>query len=171
GRIPLLFVDTGIGVAYSRTSWGPDADALMVLFGWRAVDHMQNDVGHVSWWSDGGWKLYEIPDYGLVAGRHNAPSGQPSWGNAQNGFGRIVDGLDRSGQFALTIDITDAYRDTYERIFPFDSVVRSVRLDKNQKRLYITDAFEGGNPRNARWDGPGQVSSSNSGQSIIYTID
>nr|MDJ0657797.1 hypothetical protein [Xanthomonadales bacterium] len=109
--------------------------------------------------------------YGLVAGRHNAPSGQPSWGDAQNGYSQIVDGRDSTQEFQLTIDITDAYRDTYERIFPFDSVVRSVRLDKNQSRLYITDAFEGGTPAGAQWDGPGRVRQSNFGQSIEYEID
>lgn len=173
GRIPLDYVDSGLGIVYSRTDWGLNASALMALFGWRGVHHHQEDRGHVSWWADGGWKLHETPHYGYDSseGLHNVPPGQFGWGDTESGFSPMIQYLTSPGILSLTMDLTEGYRNSDDEIFPYQSVTRSVVWDKTSNQLTVRDSFQGGAPAVTSWIGPARVTRSDSGQTVSYQMN
>ncbi len=64
-KLPLSFIEEGIGQISARTSWKPDATWFSYLCGWETIDHRHGDGNSFGFYRGGEWLTKERTGYGF----------------------------------------------------------------------------------------------------------
>ena len=137
--LPLACLAEGLGRAFARTSWGPEASLFHANASWITIDHQLADGGNFGLYRKGEWLTKNRAGYGNViatsewqnslAVENKKPSHSDSddyrfliWKRGSQWFNGIADGdpkveafSDAPGYTYFHADLTNLYNSTYER--------------------------------------------------------
>lgn len=149
--LPTAYRANGFGLVFDRTGWGADDSFFFFSAGWRSVDHVHDDAGHFSLWSQRKFVTHEEPSYDMEnAQKHNVLllSGSSQNNLESSGVARILETDTNSQRLYILADLTSAYNEDYAdkgvtRII-HDEITRSIVWDKRSNAVLVYDRVVGG---------------------------